>query len=79
MTLKSVPAAPLPSEKEDPELTAELGRALAPYEDLLPKEMLAVYRDLLSDALTTHPLGALYQKRAREAKAPESSGKIVKD
>ena len=79
MIPKPVPAVSAAPPAEDPELTAELDRALAPYEQLLPPEMLAAYRDLLADALTSHPIGSLYQKRAREAKAPESSGKIVKD
>jgi hypothetical protein len=54
----------LPTE-DDPDLEAELTRALEPYQLLLPPEMLAVFRETLSDALTTHPVGSLLFERAR--------------
>jgi hypothetical protein len=53
---------------EDPTLEAELDRALAPYAELLPPEMLAHLREALGDALTTHPVGLSLLERVRPAK-----------
>ena len=53
------------SAEEDPFLEAELERALAPYRALLPPEMLVVFRETLSDALTTHPVGSRLFDRTR--------------
>src|SRR5262249_41219548 len=48
---------------KDPVLEAELERALAPYRDVLPPDVLEEFRDALEDALNTHPVGSLLLKR----------------
>jgi len=60
-------------EADDPFLEAELDRALAPYLDKLPPDMIQHYRELLGDVLTTHPLGRRLLNRARPRQAPETS------
>lgn len=57
-----------PSEEAaaDPDLEAEIERALAPYRDLLPPERLADFRAELEDALRTHHVG----KRLLDATRP---------
>lgn len=53
-------------EDDDPVLAAELNRALAPYKNLVPAEMLAHFRENLRRALTEDPAGKKLLDRVRE-------------
>ena len=68
-------------EDNDPVLAAELNRALAPYRNLVPPEMLEVYRDILRMSLTEHPVGKalLDRVKAIERKPPSQSGEETKE
>jgi hypothetical protein len=72
-------AAARPSEPEDPTLEAELDRALGPYRDLLPPELLEQLRETLADALTTHPVGVRLLERVRPPPTVVQSGEAEKD
>lgn len=58
--------------EDDPDLQAEVKRALGPYEKMLPPEVLQAMREMLIDALTTHPVGVRLMHKAREAKQQRS-------
>jgi hypothetical protein len=58
--------------EDDPDLQAELKRALGPYERMLPPEILQTMREMLIDALTTHPVGVRLMEKARKAKQAPS-------
>ena len=58
---------------EDAYLEAELDWALEPYQSLLPREMLALFRETLGDALTTHPVGSLLFERGRPRDIKQTS------
>jgi hypothetical protein len=74
---------PLPDiPEDDPVLQAELKRALGPYEKMLPPDILKSMREMLIDALTTHPVGmrALEKlRKAHEAAQVSKSGTREKD
>lgn len=70
------PRAPQPDE--DPTLHAELERALEPYRELLPPEMLEHFRETLADALTTHPVAARLLERVRPPPVVAISGEAEK-
>jgi len=54
------------SQEDDPLIAAELERALAPYKKLVPPKMLEIYRGILRDALTQHPVGKALVDRVRD-------------
>lgn len=58
--------------EDDPDLQAEVKRALGPYEKLVPPEILQTMRETLIDALTTHPVGVRLMEKARKAKQAQS-------
>src|SRR5262245_2801914 len=64
---------------EDPVLEAELDRALRPYRDLLPPEMLRHFRETLADALTTHPVGSRLLERVKPPPVVAKSGDVDED
>ncbi len=64
---------------EDSFLEAELDRALRPYTPLVPGEALALYRELLGDFLTTHPVGMRLLDRARPRPAAARSTDVAKE
>lgn len=51
-------------------------RALDPYRALLTPEMLEVFRQELTEALTGHPVGKTLTARLRERPPPERSGDV---
>jgi hypothetical protein len=58
--------------EDDPDLQAEVKRALGPYEKLVPPEVLQAMRETLIDALTTHPVGVRLMEKARKPKQARS-------
>lgn len=58
----------------DPTLEAEILRAIAPLADLVSPEVAAECKELLTDALTTHPTGATLLARVRPAPEVAVSG-----
>jgi hypothetical protein len=69
----SPPEDALPDiSEDDPDLQAEVKRALGPYEKLLPPQVLQTMRETLIDALTTHPVGVRLMEKARKARQAES-------
>lgn len=62
--------------EDDPDLQAEVKRALAPYVTWVPPAILQKMRETLIDALTTHPVGLRLMHKARNAAktAQEASG-----
>lgn len=62
----------------DPFMEEVLANALAPYEGLVPPEVLATMRHLLEDALTTDRLGAELYARAKPRPIPLESGAVDK-
>jgi hypothetical protein len=65
--------------EEDPVIETQLERALAPYRDMVPAEVLEEMRALLSDALATHPTLAPLVQRLRPAKHVASSREVESD
>jgi len=57
---------------DDPIVEAQIQRALAPFDDLLPPEDLAVYREMLSLYLNTHPDVAPLVDQLRRAPGQKS-------
>lgn len=60
----------------DPLLEEKLDRALAPYVDLLPPEVLAQLREDLGDFATTHPEMARMLARLRPPPVVAESGEV---
>ena len=71
-----MPHPPIPEPGEDPALRAELERALEPYREVLPPEMLQHFRETLADALTTHPVAARLLERVRPPPVVDASGEL---
>ncbi len=65
----------MPEPPDDPALEAELARALDPYRDLLTPELQDELREILADALTTHPVGSRLLERLR----PPVSGEVERE
>jgi hypothetical protein len=66
----------MPEPPVDPTLEAELDRALDPYRELVPPDLLAAMRETLADALTTHPVGARLLARVRPPPVVAQSGDV---
>ena len=66
--------------KPDPVLEAQLDRAfsLVACDELVPPEMVTVFRNYLRDVLMTHPVGSLMLDRVRPRPAPSESGDVNK-
>ena len=64
----------------DPVLEAQLDRAfsLVACDELVPPEMVTVFRNYLRDVLMTHPVGSLMLDRIRPRPAPSESGDVNK-
>lgn len=65
---------------DDPALEAQLDRAFAlvACQDLVPPEMIPVFREFLRDVLLTHPVGSTLLDRVRPRPAPLESGDMPK-
>jgi hypothetical protein len=80
MSSKNDPPAPdSPKPAQDPLVEAEIQRALAPYVALLSPDALAIMRDVLEDALTTHPVAVKLLDHIRERPEQDTSGVVVKE
>ena len=60
----------------NPIVTECIEDALAPYQDLLPPEMLEGFAQTLDLFLTTHPVAAPMVARLRPRPAPDTSGEV---
>jgi hypothetical protein len=63
---------------DDPELDAEVERALAPFKHLVPPDVLETMRETLADLLLTHPIGERLMNQSRQAARHDPSGTRVK-
>ncbi len=72
-------STPTPPTPLDPIVEAEVERAISPYVGLLPPEVLKTMREVLEDALTTHPVAMKLIDHLRERVAPDASGTIPKE
>ena len=70
---------PTPPTPLDPLVAAEVERALSPYVGLVPPDVLQTMREVLEDALTTHPVAMKLLDHLRERVAQEVSGTIPKE
>lgn len=76
---KAVPMSTPPKPPLDPIVEAQIERSVSRYAALVPPEMLATMREILEDALTTHPVAVKLVDNLRERAAPDMSGTVVKD
>ena len=78
----SLPARVFPEPDDppgdDPELDAEVERALAPYSHLVPPDVLQTMRETLADMLVSHPVGAVLMNQSRQPTKHEPSGTRLK-
>jgi hypothetical protein len=65
-------------DDDDPELDAEVERALAPFKHLVPLDVVETMRETLADLLLTHPIGERLMKQARQAAKHDPSGTRLK-
>jgi hypothetical protein len=68
----------LPKPALDPIVEAQIARSLSRYAGLVTPEMLATLREVLEDALTTHPVALKLVDSLRERAAPDVSGTAPK-
>jgi hypothetical protein len=66
------------SPADDPELDAEVERALAPYAHLLPPDVLQTMRETLADMLASHPVGSVLMNESRQPTKQDPSGTRLK-
>ncbi len=64
--------------EDDPELDAEVERALAPYSRLVPPDVLQTMRETLADMLASHPVGAVLMNQSRQPTQHDPSGTRLK-
>ena len=64
------------AEPQDPNVTATVERALDPYREILSPEMLEVFREELTEALTEHPVAKTLTNRLRDRPAPNRNGDV---
>lgn len=62
----------------DPIVEAQIERSLSRYAGLVTPEMMATLRDVLEDALTTHPVAQKLVDSLRERTVPDASGTVPK-
>lgn len=65
-------------DDDDPELDAEVERALGPYKHLVPPDILQTMRETLADLLLTHPVGERLMNLSRRAVTHDPSGTRLK-
>ncbi len=68
----------LPKPALDPIVEAQIERSLSRYAGLVTPEMMATLREVLEDALTTHPVALKLVDSLRERTAPDASGTVPK-
>lgn len=68
----------LPKPVLDPIIEAQIERSLSRYAGLVTPEMMATLREVLEDALTTHPVALKLVDSLRERTVPEASGTVPK-
>jgi hypothetical protein len=68
-----------PKPPMDPIVEAQIERSLSRYAGLVPPEMMATMREVLEDALTTHPVAVKLVDHLRERVAPDTSGTVPKE
>ena len=68
----------LPKPMRDPIVEAQIERSLSRYAGLVTPEMMATLREVLEDALTTHPVALKLVDSLRERPAPDASGTVPK-
>ena len=71
-----MPTPPMPAL--DPIVEAQIARSLARYAGLVTPEMMATLREVLEDALTTHPVALKLVDSLRERAVPDASGAVPK-
>ena len=78
----SLPARVFPEPDDppadDPEVDAEVERAVGPYKFLLPPDVLQAMRETLTDMLLTHPVGAVLMNQSRQPTKHDPSGTRLK-
>ncbi len=78
----SLPARVFPepddTPADDPELDAEVERALAPYSHFVPPDVLQAMRETLAELLTSHPVGAVLMNQSRQPTKQDPSGTRLK-
>ena len=62
------------SSPPDPIVAAEVERAIAPYERILPPDVVLTMREILEHALTSHPVGMALVDRVRPRQVDKQSG-----
>ena len=67
-----------PKSVHDPIVEAQIERSLSRYAGLVTPEMMATLREVLEDALTTHPVALKLVDSLRERAAPDASGTVPK-
>lgn len=68
----------LPKLVHDPIVEAQIARSLARYAGLVTPAMMATLREVLEDALTTHPVARKLVDSLQERAAPDASGTVPK-
>jgi hypothetical protein len=68
----------VPKPVLDPIVEAQIARSLARYAGLVTPEMMATLREVLEDALTTHPVALKLVDSLRERAVPDASGTVPK-
>ncbi|MEO5730596.1 MAG: hypothetical protein ABI134_28665 [Byssovorax sp.] len=78
----SLPAQVFPepddSQDDDPELAAEVERAVGPYKHLVPPDVLQTMRETLAEMLASHPVGAVLMDQSRQPTHHDPSGTRLK-
>jgi hypothetical protein len=65
-------------DAEDPYVDQLLSEILAPYQGLVPADLMAEMSDFMGDVLATHPVGATLVDRLRPRAVPFQSGDAAK-
>jgi len=68
----------LPKPALDPIVEAQIARSLARYANLVTPTMMATLRDVLEDALTTHPVALKLVDSLRERAVSDASRTVPK-
>jgi hypothetical protein len=68
----------LPKSVHDPIVEAQIARSLARYAGLVTPAMMATLREVLEDALTTHPVALKLVDSLRERVVPDASSTVPK-
>jgi hypothetical protein len=68
----------LPKPVHDSIVEAQIERSLSRYAGLVTPEMMATLREVLEDALTTHPVALKLVDSLRPRAVPDASGTVPK-